>query len=127
MARKRKSNVDIIEELKTQLIEDKLYSSKDSLLFSMLVNTYTQYVEAIENIEKEGLIIEYLDDNLNMRKKPNPFYTISIELSKEIFKYLRELYLTPSSRKLIVDANNKKDEDDPLTKLVLEMNKIEKR
>jgi P27 family predicted phage terminase small subunit len=130
MAKKKTFNNELINSVKTQLIEEKLYSTKDSLLFSMLQNTYSQYLEAVEKIEIDGLIIEYLDDNQNLRKKPNPYYSVAIELSKEIFKYLNALYMTPVSRKLLEDAKNKKDEDDPLTLLTKQMSgmdKIEKR
>ena len=129
MARRNKKNSNelYLTSIQNQLIEDNLLNAKDTVLFSMLQNTYSQYLEAVEQVEMSGLIIEYLDDNQNMRKKPNPYYSISIELSKEIFKYLNALYLTPVSRKMLEDALNRKEEDDPLTTLEKSMTKMDKK
>ena len=102
----------LIADVKTQLIESNLYTKKDLLLLSLLDDAYTLYLNAKEKMGNDP-VITYLDYNKNEKSGINPYYTIELEQSKEIFKYLNALYLTPLSRK---ESNplNKKDEPSPL-------------
>lgn len=102
----------LIADVKTQLIESNLYTKKDLLLLSLLDDAYTLYLNAKEKMGNDP-VITYLDYNKNEKSGINPYYTIALEQSKEIFKYLNALYLTPLSRK---ESNplNKKDEPSPL-------------
>lgn len=113
----------LIEELKTQLESDKLYSSKDRLLLALLDNALTLYTSSMKKVKKEGAVTTYLDMNGSERERINPQYTVALELSKEILKQLNQLYLTPASRQLLKAVPNK--DDDPFTKLVEEMNEMD--
>ena len=121
----KKPTSKIIENLKQQLEDDKLYSSKDYLLLTLLENAYSQYLTAIENVKQQGAVIEFLDTNENTRQRINPHYTVSLELSKEILKYLNMLYATPASRQLLKELANKQDDNDPFNKLVTTMKRMD--
>lgn len=94
----------LIADVKTQLIESNLYTKKDLLLLSLLDDAYTLYLSAKDKMNNEP-VITYKDYNKNDKSGINPYYTIALEQSKEIFKYLNALYLTPLSRKESNPAN----------------------
>ena len=121
----KKPTSKIIENLKQQLEDDKLYSSKDYLLLTLLENAYSQYLTAIENVKEVGAVITIIDTNENERQRINPWYTVSLELSKEILKMLNQLYATPASRMLIKELANKQDDNDPFNKLVTTMKRMD--
>ena len=108
----------LITDLRKLLQKDDLYSTKDELLLVMLGNAYDLYKDAIASCKLNGVASQYTSLSGVIVDKPTSSYTIMLEQSKEIFKYLTALYLTPASRKMLLLAKQGKGTNpfDELTK-----------
>ena len=51
----------IIEDIKTYLIQEKIYTEKDEMILVILENTYNDYLIASKDLKKNGLKIETID------------------------------------------------------------------
>ena len=118
-----KDNNILVTELRTQLRKDDLYSTKDELLLAMLGNAYELYCTSGQDCETNGTVISYTTATGAQVDKVSPSYTIMLEQSKEIFKYLTALYLTPASRKMLElsKANKSINPFDALTTAMAKM------
>jgi phage terminase small subunit len=113
----------IIAKIKAELSKDDLYSTKDELLLTMLSNTVDLYLTAKEAVEHDGAVLSYTTVSGTVIDKPSASYTVMLEQSKEIFKYLTALYLTPASRKMLdlAKLNKSVNPFDALTKAMAKM------
>lgn len=115
-------NKKIIQEIRTYLMNEGLYTAKDEISLILLENTYVQYVKAYEDVKKNGSTLDVYDYNENVKTIINPSFRNYLELQKELFKIIDSLYLSPKSRKANKSNNDTKDGDDVFLKLMKTIN-----
>lgn len=115
-------NKKIIQEIRTYLMNEGLYTAKDEISLILLENTYVQYVKAYEDVKKNGSTIDVYDYNENVKTIINPSFRNYLELQKELFKIIDSLYLSPKSRKANKSNIDTKEGDDVFLKLMKTIN-----
>jgi len=113
----------IINDIKSKLIEENNYSSKDDLNLLLLENLFRENQKAYKDVQKNGSTIHYFDFNGKAQVKQNPSYKTWIETTKEIEKIQDTLLLTLKSRKSIKEQPNEKD--NPIDRVLDELDSDE--
>lgn len=94
---------------------NELAPDANPLPITVLVQTYSTYLEAQEALEKEGKVIDGFDSNGNPVKRPNPWVKIGLDSQIQLLKLITEFGLTPKSKNKI---QSDKQESSPLHKVL---------
>ena len=111
----------ITNNIKKYLVDKGLFEGIDEMLFLLLVNTYTFYLEAHKIVKEEGAVATTLDYHGREKKITSIAFSNMMALQKLLISILGALYCTPKSRK---ELNNLDDSEDPIEKLLKDLDKI---
>lgn len=109
-----------INDIRKYLIDENIYTPKDEITLFLLENTYSQFMRAVKDVNKNGDTIQVTDSSGKLKKVINPSFRNQMELHKELFKLIQELYLTPRSRKSKKD--NVEDKTNPFIEMLKDIN-----
>lgn len=113
---------DIITSIRKYLIDENIYTQKDEITLMLLETTYSQYIIATKEVKEHGQTIEEIGYKGQKKTITNPSFKNQLDLQKQLFKLIQELYLTPKSRKNVKETNVK--EDNPFINLINEIKEI---
>ncbi|WP_282125642.1 phage terminase small subunit P27 family [Marinifilum flexuosum] len=104
---------DFFTELAALQIKSGQLTEVDIPALKILATSYSDYFDAVETLDIEGLIVG--DDS----PKLHPMNQVKKDAREFIFKLLREFGMTPTSRTRIISTDNipQTAEEDDLTKL----------
>lgn len=72
-------------------------NDKDNAALIIMSVTYSNYLEATENLQLEGFILEIEHKGMTV-KKPSPWVKIQLDSQIQLLKQFAEFGLTPKSR-----------------------------
>ena len=85
---------------------------EDTLLITEFCGFYAQYIDLCEVIADEGLLIEEVDRQGNVKKRVNPLVPIRDKMFNNFFRIAGQIGFTPASRKRMMAAVAKETENE---------------
>lgn len=87
----KKRQPKILKDFKNNLKTDNLFSEKDEFTFQTLEDIYLQYLQAKEEVDKNGQIVKIFDSNKKEKYVTNPSFRNQMELLKELNRMVKSL------------------------------------
>jgi phage terminase small subunit len=112
-----------LKELKNILITKGLFENIDETMFQMLTDVYTLYLESYKIVKKEGAITIVKDYHGREKQVQSIAFVNMITLQKQLKTILDSLHCSPKSRKSLEKIDT---EENPIEKMLRELNEIEK-
>lgn len=103
----------IIEVVTADLPEGYITAENASLL-ERWARTYLMFRKVARKVEREGVVISYLDSQGNENTKENPAFVAYTKLSAVLAQCERQLGFTPTTRSCVLKSLQGKEDDEPV-------------
>jgi len=108
---------EIFDDVSPRLIRYGLLTEIDPQAFSRYCVLFDKWILLGEILDKQGMMLEYYDENGNKQTKPNPALTSYLSIHDRLLKLEQQFGMTPSARASIGAVKKPADEKSPEEKL----------